>query len=45
MVDYLEILRLVSLKYIQRAIESSTGYSRHAINCRVKGNCQRIIAG
>ena len=32
MVDYREILRLISLKYSQRMIESSAGSSRHTIN-------------
>ncbi len=32
MVDYREILRLASLKYSQRMIESSAGSSRHTIN-------------
>ena len=31
MVDYREILRLASLKYSQRMIESSAGSSRHAM--------------
>jgi hypothetical protein len=32
MVDNREIMRLVSLKYSQRMIESSAGSSRHTIN-------------